>query len=441
MFKRKKYQELLNWKKENGKSALLIEGARRVGKSTLVSEFGKNEYKSFINIDFSIAPKIILNLFNDINDLNNLFLQLQTYYNVELFNRESVIIFDEIEYCPKARQAIKHLVNDNRYDYIETGSLISIKKNVNNILIPSEEKSTTLFPFDFEEFCIATNNEAIIKIINTQFENKQPMGEIAHNKALRLFRTYMLVGGMPQALQEYINTNNLSKVDSVKREILNLYIEDFNKIDSTGRIGLLFRAIPAELNKNSSRYHVSSVLKNRRSNEILHLISEMESSKTILLSYYVTDPNAGLDAYKDITKFKLFMNDTGLFITQMFNNRDVTDINVYKKLLLDNLPENLGCVYENAVANILKSSGHNLYYNTFRLESNPHNYEIDFLINESTKISPIEVKSSKINFHKSLDKFYEKYKTRINHQYLISTKDFFVKNNIINVPIYMAHLL
>ena len=308
MFKRKIYQKLLEWKQESeGKTALLIEGARRVGKSTVVEEFGKNEYESYILIDFSTVPKMIRELFEDVSDLDYLFLQLQLQYKVDLQERKSLIIFDEVQLCPMARQAIKSLVKDHRYDYIETGSLISIKRNVKNILIPSEERKIEMYPMDYEEFLWAVGDTNTVPLLKKVFEQQKTVGEQMNRKLLRDFRLYMLVGGMPQAVNEYIQTNNFRKVDQVKRDILSLYEDDFKKIDATGRISLLFDSIPAQLNKNASRYQVSSVLEGERADSILELIAQLKDSKTVLVSYHSNDPNAGMSNHKDLAKFKLFL--------------------------------------------------------------------------------------------------------------------------------------
>ena len=381
MFKRKIYDKLLQWKKDSdGKTALLIEGARRIGKSTIVESFGRNEYKSYIIIDFSIVSKNIRELFEDISDLNYLFLQLQLQYKVDLYERESLIIFDEVQLCPRARQAIKSLVKDHRYDYIETGSLISIKKNVQDILIPSEERKLNMYPMDYEEFLWALNDETTIPLIHKLFDSQKPFGEEINRKLMRDFRLYMLVGGMPQAVDEYIKTNNFRKVDDVKRDILNLYEDDFKKIDATGKISMLFDAIPAQLNKNASRYQVSSVLTNNRADNTLELIAELKDSKTVLVSYHANDPSAGMSTNKDLTRFKLFLCDTGLFTTLMFKDKDFTENIIYEKLLNDKLGTNLGYLYENVVAQLLTCNGNELFYYTFFNESSRHNYEIDFLI-------------------------------------------------------------
>ena len=331
MFKRKIYSKMIDWKRDSeGKTALLIEGARRIGKSTVVEEFAKNEYESYILIDFSKASKDVRSLFEDVSDLNYLFLQLQLQYRVDLHERKSVIIFDEVQLCPMARQAIKALVADGRYDYIETGSLISIKKNVKDILIPSEERKISMFPMDYEEFLWALGDETTFLLLKKCFEMNQGLGDAINRKQLRQFRLYMLVGGMPQAVSTYIETNNLRKVDEVKRDILNLYEADFAKIDATGRLAMLFDAIPAQLNKNASRYQASTILDGEKSDKILELIAELKDSKTVLVSYNVNDPNAGMANTRDLSKFKLFLSDTGLFVTLMFKDKDFTENELYE---------------------------------------------------------------------------------------------------------------
>ena len=442
MFKRKIYSKLVEWKNESdGRTALLVEGARRIGKSTIVKEFATNEYESFILIDFSVAPKAIRDLFDDVSDLNYLFLQLQLQYHVDLIERKSLIVFDEVQFCPKARQAIKHLVQDHRYDYIETGSLISIRKNVKDILIPSEERKLQMFPMDYEEFLWAIGDNTSYKLVRQFYELGRPLGQQMNRKLLRAFRLYMLVGGMPQAVTEYITTNNLRLVDLVKRDILNLYEDDFQKIDSTGRASMLFDAIPAQLNKNASRYQVSSVLENSRAEDLLQLIAEMKDSKTVLVSYHANDPNAGLSANKDLTKFKMYVCDTGLFTTLMFKDRDFTENVIYDKLLSDTLSANLGYLYENAIAQILAANGNELFYHTFMNETSRHNYEIDFLLARKNKICPIEIKSSGYKTHKSLDEFFKKYSSRILWRYIVYTKDYAKDQDVICLPVYMSPFL
>lgn len=442
MFKRKIYDKLVFWKEEsNGRTALLIEGPRRVGKSTVVEYFGKTEYKSYILIDFSTASKVVKDLFLDMSDLDYIFLQLQLQYKTDLHERNSLIIFDEVQLCPPARQAIKSLVKDHRYDYIETGSLISLKRNVKDILIPSEERKLNMYPMDYEEFLWAAGDTTTPGLLKKALQAKKPLGEQMNRKLLRDFRLYMLVGGMPQAVDEYLQTNNFRKVDLVKRDILNLYEDDFRKIDSTGRISLLFDSIPAQLAKNASRYHVSSVLEGERADTILDLISEMKDSKTVLTAYHANDPNVGMAGNKDLRRFKMFLADTGLFTTLLFKDRDFTENVIYDKLLNDKLGTNLGYLYENAAAQILAANGNELYYYTFLNEKTKHNYEIDFLLAKKNKICPIEVKSSGYKTHASLDAFTKKFSDRILERYLVYTKDLKKEEDIICLPIYMLPFL
>lgn len=439
MFKRKIYEKMKCWKEDSsGKTSLLIEGARRIGKSTVAEEFAKNEYESYILIDFSKVSKDIRALFEDVSDLNYLFLQLQLQYKTDLHERKSVIIFDEVQLCPMARQAIKSLVQDHRYDYIETGSLISIKKNVKDILIPSEERKISMQPMDYEEFLWALGDNTTFSLLHKCFETCKGLGEEINRKMLRQFRLYMLVGGMPQAVNEYIETNNFRKVDQVKRDILSLYEDDFKKIDSTGRLSMLFDSIPAQLNSNASRYQTTSVIGPETSDRILEYIAELKDSKTVLVSYHANDPNAGMSNAKDLSRFKLFLCDTGLFTTLMFKDKDFTENVIYEKLLSDKLPVNLGYLYENIVAQMLTAVGDELFYYTMFNESSRHNYEIDFLLARKNKICPMEVKSSGYKTHKSLDVFKNKYSGRILDRYLIYTKDVSKDQDILCLPVYMV---
>ncbi len=442
MFKRKIYDRILDWKNESGgKTALLIEGPRRVGKSTVVKEFAENEYESFILVDFYKASNETKALFDDLSDLNYIFLQLQLTYHVSLTERKSAIVFDEVQLCPKARQAIKALVEDGRYDYIETGSLISIHKNVKDILIPSEERKIQMHPMDFEEFMWALGDDVTVSMIRELYNTKKPLGQVAHRKLMREFRLYMLIGGMPQAVESYIQTNDFSKVDAVKRDILNLYKDDFYKIDPTGKLSSLFDAIPAQLNSNSSRYKVSSVLAGNRANNILEEITELKDSGTVLVSYHANDPAVGMAQNKDLTRFKLFTADTGLFVSLAFKDKDFIDNDIYSRLLNGKLQANLGYLYENIVAQTLASNGHELYYHTFLNEASRHNYEIDFLVADKKKICPIEVKSSGYNNHSSLDAFSKKFSSRISRKILAYTKDYMKDGDIEFLPVYMVQFL
>ena len=440
IFRRKLYNDMLRWKNErNGTTALLIKGARRVGKSTLAEEFAKNEYKTYILIDFAhISPKMAA-LFDDMSDLNFFFMHLQLETGVTLYERESVIIFDEVQLQPKARQAIKYLVKDGRYDYIETGSLLSIKKNVQGIVIPSEETRVTLQPMDFEEFYWAIGNTTSYGVLKQFYEQHHALNN-SHRKVMRDLRLYMLVGGMPQAIDTYLSTNNLQAVDEKKREIIELYKDDFNKIDPTGRASQLFAAIPAQLNSNAGRYQIASVLENQDAQRVAEVVADMADSMTISLAYHANDPNVGLPMTKNLYRYKMFVADTGLFVTLAFHDKAFTENVIYSKLLSDKLDANLGYIYENLVAQMLRSAGHELFYHTFPAENN-HNYEIDFLLSRGNKIVPIEVKSSGYKTHKSLDAFCEKHSSRISDRILLYTKDYQKDGATICLPIYFTSLL
>lgn len=443
IFKRKLYSEMLQWKQDNdGASALLIKGARRVGKSTLAKEFAKNEYGSFIAIDFAKCPKEVRDLFDDISDLDYIFMQLQVLYKVTLKPRESVIIFDEVQKCPNARQAIKYLVEDGRYDYIETGSLLSIKQNVKGIIIPSEEDELTLNPLDYEEFKWAIGDDVSIPMLRQFYEKGKGMGDGVNRSLMRDFRLYMLVGGMPQAVKAYIESKNLSKVDQVKRRIIRLYEKDFIKIDSSGIASKLFMAIPSELTRNASRYTVNAPTDgDGRHDRLMEIIFDMQDSMVVNMAYHANDPNVGMSLHKDTSRYKMFMADTGLFITLAFWDKKFTENVIYEKLLSDKLSADLGYVFENIVAQMLVAKGHELFYYTWPSETSNHLYEVDFIISSGTKIEPIEVKSSGYKTHRSLDLFCEKFSSRVNKRYLIYTKDLRKDGNITYLPAYMTQFL
>ncbi len=442
VFERKIYSDLLKWKEtQAGKTALLIEGARRIGKSTIVEEFARNEYRGHILIDFSQASPEVRGLFDDVSDLDFLFLQLQLRYGVQLVERESLIVFDEVQLCPRARQAIKHLVKDGRYDYIETGSLISIKKNTKDILIPSEETKLQMHPMDFEEFQWARGDKATIPLLEAAFKSKKSLGDAVNRKLMRDFRLYMLVGGMPQAVDAYLGSNNLQVVDGVKRTIIDLYEEDFHKISPSGALSMLFDAIPAQLAKKSSRYQVSSVLANRKASDIVEEIAELRESKTVLVALHADDPSVGLSSSVDLEKFKLYLADTGLFVTLAFKDADFTENVIYQALLSDKLPANLGMIYENVVAQELVSQGHGLFYHTWPKEGANRNYEIDFVVTHGKKICPVEVKSSGYKTHASLDAFASRFSSRVGEQYLVYAKDLRKDGPVTCIPTYMARFL
>lgn len=437
LFRRKIYNQMLQWKKDfGGKSALLIQGARRIGKSTIVEEFGKNEYDSYLLIDFNKASKAVKEIFDDLMNLDYIFLQLQAIYNVQLKEGKSVIIFDEVQTCPAARQAIKYLVQDGRYHYIETGSLISINHNVQDITIPSEEHSIDMYPMDFEEFRWAMGDKVSLPLVEKCFNSRTPLGA-AHRMKMMDLRLYMLVGGMPQAVNEYLDTKDLSRVDQVKRSIIQLYYNDFMRIDPTGKASRLYMAIPSQLSKNSMRYYASSVIGDVNDSTMQSILKEMEDSKTVLFSYHADDPNVGMSLTKDYSCYKMFTNDTGLFITLAFWDKDFTENVIYQKLLTDKLETNLGYIYENLVAQMLTASGNKLFYYTFPKDEK-HNYEIDFLLSRGSKISPIEVKSSGYRRYVSLEAFCKKYSSRIKDRYLIYTKDLSHEKEVQMIPFYMT---
>ena len=442
VFKRKVYQRMLQWKSESaGKSALLVEGARRVGKSTLVKHFAEREYESHILLDFAnLLPEVRRLMETSLADLNYLFMRLQIIYNVTLVERKSVIIFDEVQLLPLARQAIKYLVADGRYDYIETGSLISIRKNTQNIVIPSEEDRIQMYPMDYEEFRWALGDNTTMTMLRQVFNGRQSLGDATHRHLMRDFRLYMLVGGMPQAVNEYLDTNNLHKVDIVKRRILSLYADDLHKLDTSNKLRALFWAIPSELGKNTSRYQATTVIENVKQYQMQEMLAVMRESMIVNIAYHSSDPAVGLALCADRTRYKMFVADTGLFVTLAFWDKAFTDNIIYQKLWADKLNTNLGYIYENVIAQMLRASGYELYYHTFQGTSH-HNYEVDFLLSKSDKLVPIEVKSSGYRTHKSLDAFCVKYSSRIGERVLLYTKDYQKDGPTQCIPVYFAPFL
>lgn len=440
VFKRKIYEKLVDWKKsKDGSTALLIRGARRVGKSTIAEEFAKREYASYIKVDFADAPDAVWEAVAHIADKDQFFLQLQFIYNVRLEPRKSVIIFDEIQKAPKVREAIKYLVKDHRYDYIETGSLLSIKKNTQGIVIPSEETRIDMFPMDYEEFRWALGDTATVPLLRQTFDDKKGVGDATCRKLLRDFRLYMLVGGMPQAVNAYLDTQNLSVVDAVKREIIELYGDDFRKIDPTGRATRLFMAAPSQLTGNATRYQVTSVLgRSQEESDMNELIQDMEDSMAVNFSYHADNPSVGLSQHKNMQQYKMFVGDTGLFVTMAFWDNEVTENIIYQKLLSDKLASDLGYVYENVIAQMLRAKGDKLYYHTWPTPSGKHNYEIDFLLSRGFKLCPIEVKSSGYKAHVSMDEFCKKFSQHIGLKYLLYTKDLRKDGDLWLLPVYMT---
>ena len=442
VFERKIYREILEWKENRSdKYALMIKGARRIGKSTIVEEFAKKEFKTYIKIDFASTSKEIKDLFDDTYDLDYFFLQLQQLTRTRLYEKESVIIFDEVQLLPKARQAIKYLVADGRYKYIETGSLISIKKNTKDILIPSEEHKISMYPMDFVEFLWAIGDRISAETIKMLLEKKRPAGNTIHRNLMRNFRLYMLIGGMPQAVETYLEHNNLQVVDEIKRDIVDLYEEDFTKIDNSGLAGDIYDSIPANLSSNASRYVLSKARAGTRSEQARDLLPDMLSSYTVNIAYHANNPGVGMALEKDVDRYKLFTSDVGLFVTLAFRDKNYTENTIYNKLLSDKLEVNLGYIYENVVAQMLVAKGNNLFYYTMGNESSNHLYEIDFLISKGNKICPIEVKSGNYRGHKSLDVFCDKFSNRIGEKYVVHTKDYKWENGINYIPVYMVPFL
>lgn len=437
MFKRKAFEKLKYWKEKKApKYAVLLEGARRVGKSTIAEEFAKQEYKSYIKIDFANVRKEILDVFEDIAEPDIFFLRLQTATGITLHKRESVIIFDEIQLMPKVRQAIKYLVADGRYDYIETGSLISIKKNVKDIVIPSEEIKIQIYPMDYEEFMWATGNETY-QVLKELYKRGKAVGNSLNRKLMRDFRVYMAVGGMPQAVAAYVERKNFTEIDEVKREIINLYKDDFFKIDGTGLIGRMYESIPTQLATDKRSYVISAATGKKKVDKDIERLYNMLDSKTVLPCYNVLNPSVTLSQTMDNQTFKLYLADTGLFTTMIFSSSGETDENIYTKLLSDSLPADLGYLYENAVAQVINAAGRPLYYHTWRKDNVTRYFEIDFLVASKTKIVPIEVKSSGLGMHKSITEFQRKYSKNTAAPILLSQKDVGQVEMLKLYPIYM----
>ena len=449
--KRKIYEDILKWKKEsNGKTALLIEGARRVGKSYIAEKFAKENYKSYILIDFSKAPNEIKELFeNYLDNLDYLFTYLSEYYGKKLYKRESIFIFDEIQLCPRARGAIKHLVADGRYDYIETGSLISIKKNVKDILIPSEEEKIRMYPFDFEEFLWAMDNNTIMDFIRECYKRRKALGQALHRKAMDYFKEYMIVGGMPQAVGMYADTRDFEKVDKIKRNILNLYREDIRKYaeDLNLKVEQIFDTIPSQLQKHEKKFNISSLDENARYRNYEGAFYWLNDACLVNIAYNTTEPNIGLGQRIDSNALKCYMEDTGLLLSMTFNEKSIVNEQIYKKILFDKLSFNEGMLMENIVAQMLVSSGRKLYF----FSRNDRNdaadtMEIDFLISKDLvtskhNIIPIEVKSGDRYTFTSLNKLNNKYKEYLAQGIILHTKDLKEEEGVLYLPLYMTLLL
>lgn len=449
--RRKIYNQILNWKnRDQGKSCLLIQGARRVGKSYIVEEFARNEYRSYILIDFNKANQQIKDLFlYDLDNLETLFLKLSAEFNTKLYPRESLIILDEVQLFPRARSALKYLIEDGRFDYIETGSLISIKKNVENILIPSEEEQLNMYPMDFEEFLWAMGNETLMPLIRTCFENKQPLGQALHRKAMDFFRQYIIVGGMPQAVESFAETHDFEAVDRIKRRILNLYRDDIHKHGGSKYLQIeeIFDTIPSQLKNQNRHFKLASIKEKARISELRDPLFWLSDAMIANNCYNSTEPSVGLRMNQEITLLKCYMGDTGLLISHAFDENGKVPEEIYRKLLLDKLEVNLGMVIENVVAQMLVCSGHKLYFYSKSDNRNKENrMEIDFLITKKDitnrhNISPIEVKSSKNYTLTSLRKFISKYNEQTDIPYVFHCGDFKSENPITYLPLYMVPLI
>lgn len=449
--KRKIYDQLIKWKQDGaGKTAILIDGARRVGKSYVAEKFAKEEYKSYLLIDFNQVGDEIKDLFlHYLGDLDTLFMYLSGYYNIRLYEHESLIIFDEVQMFPRARAALKYLVADGRYDYLETGSLMSIKKNVKDIVIPSEERHIKMYPMDFEEFLWAMGNDTLMNIIRKQFEGRKAMGQVMHRKAMDYFRQYLIVGGMPQAVQEYVESRDFNRVDLIKRDILTLYRADIVK-HAAGyemKVESIFDEIPAQLQKHEKRFMLSSLGKEARFREYEDALFWLDDAMIANICYNSTEPNIGLRMNMDRMTLKCYMGDTGLLISHAFDENGLVSEEIYKKLLFDKLEVNQGMIIENIVAQMLAAGGHRLYfYSNPSRDDKDARMEIDFLIAKSKissrhNISPIEVKSGKNYTLTSLKKFMKRYAGQTATPYVLHTGDLKEENGILYLPHYMTPLL
>ena len=443
--KRKIYDKLIDWKSNNGETALLIDGARRVGKSFITEQFAKNNYRSYIIIDFGNISNEIIDLFeNESNDLDLFFAKLSAFYSTVLYKRETLIIFDEVQQFPKARQLIKYLVADGRFDYIETGSLIRLKKNVQDIIIPSEEEHIEMFPMDFEEFLWAMGDESTVPLIKMCFNKKVPLGQALHRKIMNDFRQYILVGGMPQAVIAYVNGKNFEAADKAKRRILRLYRDDVSKFAEgyEDKVYAVFDEIPGQLSKKEKKYTLSSLGKQARFRTYEDSFIWLNEAMIVNTCYNTTDPNVGLALSSEHSTQKCYMADTGLLVTHTFMDKSFTENELYKAILFDKMDINEGMLMENVAAQMLRMSGHKLYFYSRCDNINRQNHmEIDFLITQNKKIVPLEVKSANYKSHASLDKFLKKYSKKVGMPCILYTKDVMIKDGILHLPIYMGMFL
>lgn len=449
IFKRKIYDKLLEWKNLSvGGSAAFLEGARRIGKSTIVEEFAKNEYDDYMILDFAREGKDIReNFIENMDHLDVFFRNLFLLKGKDLTGERCVIIFDEVQMFPQARQAIKYLVADGRYDYIETGSLISIRKNVQDILIPSEEYRIKMFPMDFEEYLWAIGDHTTIPVIKEAFNSRTPLGDAIHRKIMKNFRTYMAVGGMPQAVEALVQGKTFAQIDFIKRNILTLYEEDLAKYDKANqdRASVIYKTIPEQLENKNSHFKFSLVDKSARYQMYVDAVKFITDSMIGNECINVTVPEIVPELYADRSNFKLYMGDTGLLVSQIMKNQDETDENLYKSLIFDKLGINQCMILENVVAQMLRASGHALYFHEYYYQAEntvkEKKYEIDFLIVKKKKICPIEVKSSNYSAHKSFDYLTKKYPIKLEDRYIIYTKDLKFEDQILYLPVYMTMLI
>ncbi|MBO5940985.1 MAG: ATP-binding protein [Kiritimatiellae bacterium] len=449
--KRKIYDTLLEWKRtSNGKSAIMLDGARRIGKSYIAEEFAKNEYSAYLLVDFATAPRKVKRYFEEyLDDLDTFFLYLCTAYHAKLVPGDSVIIFDEVQRFPRAREAIKYLVKDGRFHYIETGSLISIRKNVKNIVIPSEEYHVKMFPMDFEEFAWATGNEAMLPLIEKRFSERLPVGEDTHRQIMDVFRQYLVVGGMPQAVATFAATRNLDKVEFEKRNILSLYRADIHKFAGALRekVASIFSEIPAQLSKHEKKFTVSAITANARIRDFDGAFEWLKGAMTVNICYGASEPNVGLRLNMDRTTLKCYLGDTGLLISLAFDENELAAADIHNRILNDDIEINSGMIIENIVAQMLRSAGHKLYFYSSSDRTDAANrMEIDFLVSKSRtmpnhNISPIEVKSGRKYSTASLDKYRAKYAQYLDTPFVLHKKDVQVKDGVVYLPLYMAYLL
>jgi predicted AAA+ superfamily ATPase len=445
MLKRKLYDDLIKWKNESkGSSALLIEGARRIGKSYIAEHFAKNEYKSYILINFTMTNSELLDIFleNKMN-LDDFFEKISIYFQTKLYIRDTLFIFDEVQCFPTAREMIKFFVADGRYDYLETGSLLSIKKNITNIVIPSEEDTIKMYPLDFEEFLWAMSDEQTFPYIKKCFIEKKSLGQAIHRKTMYQFRKYMLIGGMPQPVVKYLETNSFEEVDKEKRKILKIYRDDIQKYADSEieKVTAIFDEIPSQLSKTDKKFILSKISSESRYKYYEKAFIWLKESMISNLCYNSFEPSAGLSLNRDSFMFKCYMGDTGLLISHSFTEKQFMSENINKAILLDNLHLNEGMFLENIVSQMLVANGNNLFFHTYKTNDSTKKYEIDFIIRGQKKLCPIEVKSSEYGRHISLDRYISNYSLYIEKSYVVYTKDLKIENNITYLPIYMVPLL